>query len=67
MGTPLVGTFCAAAALPFIGLEVNQRPLLLCLSVPNLITTGPIGHILDYGYSAHHWWILGRGTFFRHL
>ena len=37
-GTPLVGTFCAG--LPFIGLEVNQRPLLLCLSVPNLITGG---------------------------
>ena len=29
-----------AASVPFIELGVNQRPLLLCLSVPNLITGG---------------------------
>ena len=48
---------------------MNQRPLQLCLSVPNLITRGAIGHILDYGHSVLQLWeeryFLGEGgTFF---
>ena len=63
MGTPLVQE--PEGAVPFIGLGVNQRPLLLCLSVPNLITGGgSASHILDYGYSALQRWILRRGVSF---
>ena len=47
---------------------MNQRPLQLCLSVPNLITRGAIGHILDYGHSVLQLWeeryFLGEGVFF---
>ena len=54
---------------------MNQRPLQLCLSVPNLITRGAIGHILDYGHSVLQLWeeryflgeggtFLGKGYFF---
>ena len=47
---------------------MNQRPLQLCLSVPNLITRGAIGHILDYGHSVLQLWeeryFLGEGVLF---
>ena len=47
---------------------MNQRPLQLCLSVPNLITRGAIGHILDYGHSVLQLWeeryFLGEGGTF---